>query len=175
MRKWWARRGPAWGLVRDLLVGVALWLFLTTAVGEARLIPSSSMEPTLLPGDRIWTDKLLLRFRSLKRGDIVVFDPPVPSDTPYIKRVIGLPGERVEVGRGRVWVDGRPLAEAYIAEPPVYQYGPVQIGEDQYLVLGDNRNQSEDGHFFGLISREDIKSQALWRYWPLARWGSLHE
>lgn len=173
MRDWFARGGVIRTALRDIAIGVLAWLLLTTTVGEARLIPSSSMEPTLLPGDRIWTDKLLLRFRALERGDIVIFDPPVPSDIPYIKRIIGLPGETVEVRRGRVWVDGRPLAEGYTAEPPAYRYGPITIGEDQYLVLGDNRNRSEDSHFFGLISRADIKSQALWRYWPLGRWGGL--
>lgn len=168
-----AKWRPYLSLAKDIALGVLLWLVITTTVGEARKIPSGSMEPTILPGDRVWTDKLLLRFTPVQRGDIVVFKPPFESNYPYIKRVIGLPGETVAVKGGKVLVNDQPLDEPYIAEAPRYQYGPITIPEGQYLVLGDNRNDSNDGHYWGLLERSRISARAVVRFWPLNRWASL--
>lgn len=166
---------PFVSFLKDVALGVILWLLITSFVGEARQIPSGSMEPTIHIGDRVWTDKLFLLLGEIERGDIVVFDPPPPvvSDYPYIKRVIGLPGETVEVKNGKVLINGEPLEEPYIAEAPRYPYGPVTIPADQYLVLGDNRNASNDGHQWGLLKRERISARAVYRFWPFDRMGSL--
>ncbi|MFZ5817199.1 MAG: signal peptidase I [Bacillota bacterium] len=166
---------PYLSLLKDIALGVALWLLITTFVGEARQIPSSSMEPTIQIGDRVWTDKLLLRFSPITRGDIVVFDPPPSeaSDYPYIKRVIGLPGETVEVKGGKVLINGQPLTEPYIAEPPHYVVKLTQIPPGHYYVLGDNRNASNDSHRWGLLKREQISARAVFRFWPFSRFGKL--
>lgn len=164
---------PYISFLKDIALGVLLWFLITRFVGEARQIPSGSMEPTILIGDRVWTDKLLLRLGEIKRGDIVVFTPPIPSDYPYIKRVIGLPGETVEVRNGQVIVNGQPLQEPYIAEAPIYTWGPQTVPDGQYLVLGDNRNHSNDGHEWGFLDRGKISARAVFRFWPFDRAGSL--
>lgn len=159
--------------VRDLLIMLALALIFRAGVAEARQIPTTSMVPTILPGDRVLTDKLFYRFGEIERGDIVVFKPPFPSAEDYIKRVIALPGEVVAVRDGRVWIDGQPLEEPYIAEPPAYEFGPLKVPEGKLLVLGDNRNHSFDGHEWGLLDQDAVKGRAVFRFWPLDRWGSL--
>ncbi|HWI51162.1 MAG TPA: signal peptidase I [Symbiobacteriaceae bacterium] len=160
--------------LRDVGLGLLLWLLLTAAVGEARVVPTGSMEPTIAVGDRIWTDKLFVRWESLERGDIVVFDPPFPAEDAYLKRIVGLPGETVEVKGGYVWIDGKPLAEPY-AEVASYRYGPVQIPAGEYFVLGDNRNISYDSHRWGLLSRDRITARAVCRIWPFDRAGRIDQ
>lgn len=159
---------------RDVLIGLFIWLILTAAVGEARVVPSASMAPTIAAGDRVWTDKLFIRFSELERGDVVVFDPPFASELEYIKRVIGLPGETVEVKGGQVWVNGRALDEPY-AEVADYRYGPVTVPPGYYLVLGDNRNVSYDSHRWGFLSRDRITARAVARIWPVTRAGRLEQ
>lgn len=173
MQRWTEKLGPVGPWLKEIVFAFAIWLLITTAVGEARVVPSESMEPTIHVGDRIWTDKLLLRFSHVQRGDIIVFDPPFESPDPYIKRAIGLPGDTVEVRQGKVFVNGQALQESYIAQQPDYNYGPVTVPPDQYLMLGDNRNNSYDGHIWGMVPRDRIKSRAVFRFWPLARAGSV--
>lgn len=149
-----------------------------TFVAEARYIPSGSMLPTLQINDRLIVDKLGYHFKTPERGDIVVFSP---TDTlekqnfhdAFIKRVIGLPGDRVEVKNGRVFINDKPLDEDYIAERPQYQYGPVTVPQDQYLVLGDNRNNSYDSHYWGFVPRDHIIGRAVVRFWPMNRLGEI--
>lgn len=166
---------PYISFLKDIAVGVLLWFLITTFVGEARQIPSGSMEPTILIGDRVWTDKLLLKLGEIKRGDIVVFTPPdsVESEYPYIKRVIGLPGETVEIRNGKVLINGQPLDEPYVAEEAMTPYGPETVPAGKYLVMGDNRNHSNDGRFWGFLDRERISARAVFRFWPFDRFGSL--
>lgn len=168
-----SKNAPYLGLLKDIAIGVLLWFVLTTTVGEARSVPSGSMEPTILIGDRLWTDKLFLRFNPVQRGDIVIFDPPILSDTPYVKRVVGMPGDLFEVQAGKVWINGKILSEPYIRQEPWYNYGPVKVPEGSYVVLGDNRNESNDSHLFGLVTRDRIKARAVFRFWPLHRMGNV--
>lgn len=147
-------------------------------VAEARYIPSGSMLPTLQINDRLIVDKLMYRFGEPQRGDIVVFSPTDALQKQnfkdaFIKRVIGLPGETVEVKGGRVYINDLPLQEQYIDEEPHYQYGPVTVPENEYLVLGDNRNNSYDSHYWGFVPREKIIGRAVIRFWPPNRLGEL--
>jgi len=108
-----------------------------------------------------------------RRGDIVVFWPPSSSDRPYIKRVIGLPGERIEVRGGTVLINGAELVEPYIRGPVTYVAAPLTVPQGKYYVLGDNRNNSSDSHLFGAQPGEQIIGQAWLSYWPPEHWGLL--
>jgi signal peptidase I len=149
-------------------------------VAEARYIPSGSMLPTLQINDRLIIDKLSYRFKNPVRGDIVVFSPTETLEKQnfhdaFIKRVIGTPGDKVEVKGGRVYVNDQPLKEKYIEEKPNYNWGPVTVPPDSYLVLGDNRNNSYDSHYWGFVPREKIIGRAIVRFWPMNRVGELDQ
>ncbi len=178
------KTGKAAGLVVLVTLILPLGLSLPAAwalrhgVMEARSIASASMQPTLQVGDRLVVNKLVYRWRSPQRGDIVLFDaPPVLQQSriegTLIGRVIGLPGDRLEVKPGKVLLNGQPLAEAYILEPPDYAWGPETVPPNSYAVLGDNRNNAYDSHYWGFVSRSLIRGQATQRFWPLSRWGLL--
>ncbi len=155
-------------------LSVLLALGIRTFVAEARYIPSGSMLPTLEINDRLVIEKVSYHFNSPSRGDIVVFHPPEAAGKQFvkeafIKRVIGLPGETVEVKDGRVYVDGQPLAEGYTESPPAYAWGPETVPSGSYLVFGDNRNNSDDGHVWGFLPSDRIIGRAIVRFWPLNR------
>lgn len=161
-------------------IGLSIFLAIgiRSFVAEARYIPSGSMEPTLQINDRLIIDKISYNFRQPQRGDIVVFSPTEALKQQnfkdaFIKRVIGLPGETVEVKGGRVYVNGQVLREQYIEEEAEYSYGPVTVPEDNYLVLGDNRNNSYDSHYWGFVPRNNIIGRAIVRFWPLDRVGEV--
>lgn len=168
-------------LGRTIGLSIVLALGIRTFVAEARWIPSESMVPTLQKYDKLIVDKLSYHFTDPQRGDIVVFSPTdnIKKDNPdlkdaFIKRVIGLPGDKVEVKGGRVYINDQPQRENYIEEKPQYQYGPVTVPADSYLVLGDNRNNSYDSHFWGFVPRDHIIGHAIVRFWPPNRIGELN-
>lgn len=163
-------------------ISVILAMGIRTAIAEARYIPSESMLPTLEVNDRLIVEKVSYRFEDPKRGDIIVFSPTdrLRQDNPslrdaFIKRVIGLPGETVEVTNGQVFIDGEPLQENYIPAEyaPAYEWGPETVPEDSYLVLGDNRNNSYDSHFWGYVPERNVIGRAVLRFWPLDRLGGI--
>lgn len=171
---------PVVEIAKTLATAFILAIGIRTLVAEARYIPSSSMEPTLEINDRLIIEKISYRFRTPQRGDVVVFSPTDALKEQnfkdaFIKRVIGLPGETIEVRGGKVYVDGQALKEKYIDESPDYRYGPVEVTDDQYLVLGDNRNNSYDSHYWGFVPRKNLIGRAVVRFWPLDRLGSIDE
>lgn len=160
-------------------------------IAEPRYIPSSSMEPTLQINDRLIIEKISYRFRKPERGEIVVFNPPNVATVPdpslvYIKRLIGLPGDRIAIREGKVFVNDRPLPEPYVKEPISYTlptndfsqclkcFKPnVSEGElsfvvppNSYWMMGDNRNNSLDSHAWGFLPEQNIVGRAFFRYWP---------
>lgn len=146
---------------------------------KAYYIPAGSMQPTLDIGDRFLVDKLVYNSRQPQRSDIIVFNPTETMrqqgmESPFIKRVVGLPGEKIEVKNGKVYINDQPLAEKYIAEPPEYTFGPVTVPDDCYFVLGDNRNNSYDSHYWGFVPRSLIIGRATSRFLPFERFGSLY-
>ncbi|MBD2742826.1 signal peptidase I [Coleofasciculus sp. FACHB-1120] len=165
-------------IVIPLLISVPTAFFIREFIAEARYIPSGAMLPTLQINDRLVIDKLSYHFQTPKRKDIVVFSPTETLkqqnfNDAFIKRVIGLPEEKVEVKDGKVYINNQPLEENYIAEAPQYKYEPVTVPSGSYFMLGDNRNNSYDSHYWGFVPRENIIGKATKRYWPLNRSGDL--
>ena len=166
---------------RSLLSWLALALLLRWAVIEPRWIPSGSMLPTLQLQDRVLVEKLRPRLKQpLSDGTIVVFRaPPALVAAGYdpkaalIKRVIGQPGEVIEVRAGELIRDGLPVEEPWRREPITYSFGPVTVPPQHLLVLGDNRNASLDSHLWGPLPQQQVIGTAVLRYWPPARIGPI--
>lgn len=164
--------------IRDVLETVLLSLVLFMGINaiSARIrIESISMQPTLYAGDFVIVNKVAYKIGDVERGDVVVFRyPPDPEREPYIKRVIGLPGDEVRVEGGKVHVNGEALTEPYIAAAPGYQ-GTWTVPDESLFVLGDNRNSSSDSHSWGMVPVENVIGKAEVVYWPPSEWKVLHE
>lgn len=134
-------------------------------------IPSGSMENTIMPGDRIIGNRLSYAFADPERFDIIIFRYPDDESQLFIKRIVGLPGETVEITDGKIYIDGsaEPLDDVETKEPTSGTFGPYKVPEDSYFVMGDNRNNSLDSRFWEntFVSRDEILGKAVFRYWPL--------
>ncbi len=169
-------RGQLWAWVRDVLetlvLAVVIFVLVNTLTGRYE-VQSISMEPTLHEGQYLIVSKVSYWLHPPQRGDVVVLDPPDQRSTiPYIKRVVGLPGEHIEVRDGRVWVDGIALNEPYVSGPALYDEDVI-LRAGEYLVLGDNRNNSSDSHVWGTLPRDNIVGKTIFRYWPPNKWGTI--
>ncbi|MDR1160134.1 MAG: signal peptidase I [Syntrophomonadaceae bacterium] len=156
-------------LISIVLIAFVLSMVLRFFVVEGRLIPSGSMLPTIQENDRVMINKMIYHFKDPQRGDIVVLDPPAALQETelFIKRVVGLPGETVEVRNGKVYINGEPLQEPYTNGPFDYQYGPVVVPEDGLFVMGDNRGNSFDSHLWNAwLTIDRLKGKAMMIYWP---------
>lgn len=167
------------GRLLYIVLIIAFTWFVVTFVGQRTEVSGSSMETTLSDKDQLIVDKMTYRFRDPKRYDIVVFPYQYQDNTYYIKRIIGLPGETVQILSGMVYIDGMRLDEHYgneIMENPGIAEEPLTLGEDEYFVLGDNRNNSSDSRAsdVGLIHRKDLIGRAWIRVWPLSQIGVIH-
>jgi signal peptidase I len=175
----------------SIVIAVILALFVRTWVVQAFKIPTGSMEYKLLIGEQLLVNKFIfgptplaagkavLPVRPIRRGDIIVFKFPDQPDRDLIKRVIGLPGETVELKNKKVYIDSKPIDEPYVhfLIPPSTDfqevtssdvrenYGPVTVPADQYFVMGDNRDNSEDSRYWGFLPRNNVKGKALVIYW----------
>ncbi len=160
-------------ILETLLLTAAIYLAVNAATGRFK-IQGSSMEPTLHSGQFVITNKISYLLGEPHRGDIIVFIAPHSASSAreddYIKRIIGLPGETVTVDGGHVYVDGVMLEEPYIAEAPLYSRSWT-VGQDEYFVLGDNRNRSNDSHDWGMLNGDAILGKAWLIYWPPSSWG----
>lgn len=156
-----------------LSVGVAL--FLVLFIAQPFVVEGTSMEPSLHEGERLVVSKLSYRFHPPDRGDVVVFRYPANRRLRFIKRVVGLPGEMVAIRDGKVTVDGRPLAEAYLNDLTLGEFGPERVPEGRVFVLGDNRANSRDSRYpeVGMISYRDLIGEAVAAYWPPQVFGRL--
>lgn len=167
------------GWLLYIVLIIAFTWFVVTFVGQRTEVSGSSMETTLSDKDQLIVDKMTYRFRDPKRYDIVVFPYQYQDNTYCIKRIIGLPGETVQILSGMVYIDGMRLDEHYgneIMENPGIAEEPLTLGEDEYFVLGDNRNNSSDSRAsdVGLIHRKDLIGRAWIRVWPLSQIGVIH-
>lgn len=175
-----AKKPINWAAVRhvakeviETVVLTALIFFVIQALVRNFRVVGSSMEPNLFDGQYLIIDKVSYRLGSPQRGDVIVFQPPNRPDQDYVKRIIGLPGEVVEVKHGQVFINGQPLVETYVVRPGTYDMAQVRIGPNEYFVLGDNRNNSSDSHSWGTVPAANIIGRAWLSYWPPERWGVI--
>lgn len=167
--------------LREVLVTILLALLIFVAVQftvESRVVEGISMEPNLHTDERVLVIKASYWFGEPQRGDVIIFDSPQDHSRTLIKRVIALPGEVIEIKDGTVYItdvndDTFSLDEPYINEDPQYTYGPQAVPEDEYFVLGDNRNHSTDSHIWGTLPDENVIGRAWLIYWPLSNWQLL--
>jgi signal peptidase I len=153
-----------------VLIAVAVFALLRLTV-QSYTVVMSSMEPNFQEGECIMVNKVSYHSSGPQRGDVIVFNPPFNSPHPFIKRVIGLPGEIVEIRDEKVFVNGIPLSEEYVMAPPDYTMPATEVPENEYFVLGDNRNNSNDSHSGWTVPRDNIIGKAWFIYWPASRWG----
>ncbi len=170
------------GIMKSLLewviiiaVAFVLSIFIRNYLVDTRIVPTGSMLPTIQLQDRLIVDRFFYKHDTLKRGDIIVFSAPesAQEDKDLVKRVIGLPGEKVQVKNGKVFINEKALNEPYIAATPDYEYGPVTVPQDAYFMLGDNRRASKDSHVWGFLPADKILGRVWIRYWPLDKFGPL--
>jgi signal peptidase I len=181
-----------------IIAALAIAVVIKTFFLQAFWIPSSSMEDTLLINDRVMVNKLAYRFSDLQRGQVVVFDDPRGGDAPqeslleatrrnineavglsvprteFIKRVIALPGERIEIIENQVLIDGVPIVEPYLKPGSLMSdFGPVVVPAGEMFVMGDNRNSSQDSRYFGSVATDTVVGRAFVIMWPPSRWSGL--
>ena len=167
MKRFWEE---LWEYVKMILIVVVVVLIVNNFLLINAKIPSESMEDTIMTGDRIFGNRLAYLFSDPQRYDIVIFKYPDDETQLYIKRVIGLPGETVEIRDGKVYIDGSetPLDDSFTPETPVGNYGPYTVPEGCYFMLGDNRNYSKDSRFWQnpYVEKEKILGKAVMKYFP---------
>ena len=164
-------------LLRDLALAIVLAAVVILFLYRPVKVEGTSMMPGLEDQERIFINQFVYRFTgSISRGDTIVFWFPHDTSKSYIKRVIGLPGDRVRVEDGQVYVNGKALDEGYV--PPEYRdhqsYAETLIPETRYFVLGDHRSSSNDSRSWGTVPRDHIFGKAVFVYWPLDKMGALH-
>ncbi len=168
----------SWMMLRELIETIVLSLvifLLIRQVVQNYRIESHSMEPNFVEGQFILVNKLAYRLGSPERGDVLVFHNPRNGEEDYIKRIIGLPGDNLDIHGGRVFINGKPLVEEYLTHGilPADTYGPVVIEPDKLFVMGDNRPQSQDSRYFGQLSEDLIVGKAWVRVWPFNKFGII--
>ncbi|HME11317.1 MAG TPA: signal peptidase I [Candidatus Acidoferrum sp.] len=160
---------------RDLLIAIGLALVIIVFLYQPVKVEGTSMAPLLSDQERIFINKFVYRFAAIERGDVVVFWYPLDRSKSFIKRVIGLPGDTLEMRQGTLYVNGQVVAEPYV--PLRYEdfsnFGPVTVPKDSYFVMGDHRISSNDSRVFGAVENKFIYGRAVFAYWPVDHFGSL--
>jgi signal peptidase I len=163
------------GWVRDLLIASGLALVIIVFLYQPVKVEGTSMTPLLHDQERIFINKFIYKYEPIQRGDVVVFWYPRDRNKSFIKRVIALPGETVEIRGGRVFVEEQLIEEPYV--PPQYtdssNFGPMRIRAGEYFLMGDHRSSSNDSRVFGPVAEELIYGKAVFAYWPMERFGSI--
>jgi signal peptidase I len=162
---WAGLGGAVRELIETLLLTLVIFLLIRFAMQNFR-VEGFSMEPNLHDGEFLLVSKVEYMLHQPERGDVIVFRFPNQPSRDFIKRVIGLPGDRIEILNGQILLNGQPLDEIYPLNHGTYTYGPVTAGTDEYFVLGDNRNNSSDSHSWGMLPTKNIIGKAWFSYWP---------
>ncbi len=163
-------------MLREVLETILLTLvifFLIRFAVENYRVEGQSMEPNFHNGQYLLVNKLSYKIGKVERNDVIIFHFPLDETKNYIKRVIGLPGETVQIKDGQVYINNVLVQEIYPINHATYSYGPTTVSPDEYFVLGDNRPESSDSHFWGLVPARDIVGKAWLCYWPPDMWGLL--
>ena len=169
LRTWWDE------LVRTVVPALAIVLTINLFLAQPRTVHGQSMEPNLQENQRVIVELLSYRFRPPQRGEIIVLNLPENHAEPLIKRVVGLPGEIIEIRDGAVYINDSPLDEPYL-DQLTYGHVPRQIvPEEHVFVLGDNRGCSNDSRYFGMVAFDSILGRAWLRYWPPTEIGLFHQ
>jgi signal peptidase I len=160
---------------RDLAIALGFALAIIIFLYQPVKVEGTSMAPLLSDQERIFINKFVYRFEPIDRGDVVVFWYPRDLSKSFIKRVIGLPGDTVEIRAGTLFINGREMDESYV--PASYMdglsYPPLKIPPGEYFVMGDHRDSSNDSRMFGPVARQYIYGKAVFAYWPVDHFGSL--
>ena len=160
---------------RDLVIALALLLAIFVFLYKPVKVEGTSMAPLLSDQERIFINLLTYHFESIARGDVVVFWYPLDRSKSFIKRVVGLPGEVVEIRQGRLYIDEHRVTEPYV--PASFldgsSFGPVRVPPDQFFVMGDHRDSSNDSRVFGPVPQRFIYGKAVFAYWPVDHFGSI--
>jgi signal peptidase I len=161
--------------LRDLIISLAISAFIIIFLYQPVKVEGTSMMPSLEDQERIFVNKFVYRLEPIERGDIVVFRYPRDPSKSYIKRVIGMAGDRIRIDGGQVYVDGQPLDESYV--PPEYtdsrSYPEITVPPNSYFVLGDHRSMSNDSRDFGSVDQSFIYGKAVFGYWPMDKLGRV--
>ncbi len=171
-RNWDTIKSVLREVVETVVLTLVIFFLIQTVVRNFRVV-GTSMEPNLHTGEYLIVDKVSYRLGPPQRGDVIVFEPPVSAEGDYVKRVIGLPGELVEVRNGQVLVNGQSIDEPYVVRPASYSMDARRVGPDELFVLGDNRNMSSDSHSWGMLPMDKVVGKAIVSYWPPSLWGLI--
>lgn len=159
-----------WSWVKTIALALVLAFIINSFIIVNATVPTGSMENTIMPNDRIIALRLTYYFEKPERGDIVVFKYPDDESVLYVKRVIGLPGETVVIRDGRVYIDGSetPLDDEYVKETPLGDFGPYEVPEGHYFMMGDNRNESKDSRYWDntYVAENKILGKVYLKYFP---------
>jgi signal peptidase I len=160
---------------RNILIALAIAIFIVVFVVRPVKVEGTSMQPHLVDQERIFVNRFIYRFKDISRGDVVVFWYPKDRSKSFIKRVMGIPGDEVEIWQGAVYINGAKIDEPYLS--PEYRdyrsFQKVVVPAGQYFVLGDHRNSSNDSRSWGFVSQDLIYGKAIFSYWPVDRLGPV--
>lgn len=173
--------GVFWEFIEAFVFAAAIFVVAYLVLFQPNQVKGSSMFPNFKDGEYIFTDKISYRMGLPNRGDVVVFRSPKNSDIDFIKRIIGLPGDRVKISGGKVYLNGEIVDESHYLDPSVYTGPEAYLAEDQeitladgyYFVLGDNRPHSSDSRDFGPVTTAEMVGKVFFRYWPVDRLGKI--
>lgn len=167
-------------ILQTIVLALAIFMIAYLFLFQPHQVKGRSMDPNFIDGEYLLTDKLSYKFSQPKRGDVVVFEAPINRREDYIKRIVALPGENVAVNSGKILINGRPLEEDYL--PKTFQTSPgvylaegktITLGPEEYVVLGDNRDNSSDSRSWGPIKKKDFVGRVWLIYWPPKLWGTV--
>jgi signal peptidase I len=161
-------------IIESVVIAIILALIIRTFLFQFFWIPSRSMEPTLLINDRIVVTRFSYWFSEPQRGDVVVFKYPLEPNKDYVKRLIGLPGDKVQIKDSKLYVNDDLIKEPYLPEDLEFEdFGPIEVPDDGYFMMGDNRNNSSDSRVWGFVEEDLVIGKAQAIYWPLSRMGRV--
>jgi len=159
-------------VLETVILTVIIFFLIQTVVRNFRVV-GTSMEPNLHDSQYLIVDKISYRLGEPQQGDVIVFEPPNRPGEDYVKRVIGVSGDLVEIRNGQVFINNEPIDEPYVVHPGSYSMNPRRVGAEELFVLGDNRNSSSDSHNWGMLATDKVVGKAWISYWPPNHWGVI--